>query len=592
MEISEKELSKIIALYNNYQRLKEEIKKEYNQAVTKEYFLININWLEDFKKIFHYDSIIQLLKENSKEININNIHKLKLAKINEKDRQKIKIIKNKDIFDNSLGPDILYYYYPFFIIYPDYYEEIIDGYIIDERIKSNILISNGKFLIDLPNNVIEVGIFNTPYTYKFICLIKFPKEAKYTEEFKIILSENLFNYLKKYDITEDMVIEHKYIYKTNMTLIKLEYYCENVIPKIKSLVENEFDISNKIGFKNYDENDPNISKLNSIIQILTSIEQIYSFFNNNNNAKIIRKFNHLYVFSSFFSEAINAVYKKSKLKDFSLKQMNIILKFINSEISQKNIFEYFDFILQLLHNELIPAPCNKNLENLISFNSPFGDRIESYNRFINYYQNDYKHSPISGLFNWIMEKKINCEPNSYSTSSFQAFPYLEFNIDLLFDGQNQNEQIIYNLNNCFANFSKINIEVESSQKCPYCNAFHPTNAFIYRTPAYFIIIINRKNKITQKVKYPNELILTNYIESDNIFKSYKLIGIIKEKDNKYYSLIRNEKGTEIGKIEWKKFEDEKVTNLYLDQNIYDKNVYNEVFDDINSRILIYKGIHS
>ena len=168
MEISEKELSKIIALYNNYQRLKEEIKKEYNQAVTKEYFLININWLEDFKKIFHYDSIIQLLKKNSKEININNIHKLKLAKISEKDRQKIKIIKNKDIFDNSLGPDILYYYYPFFIVYPDYYEEIIDGYIIDERIKSNISISNGKFLIDLPNNVIEIGIFNSPYIFKFI----------------------------------------------------------------------------------------------------------------------------------------------------------------------------------------------------------------------------------------------------------------------------------------------------------------------------------------------------------------------------------------------------------------------------------------
>ena len=42
MEISEKELSKIIALYNNYQRLKEEIKKKYNQIVTKEYFLITI----------------------------------------------------------------------------------------------------------------------------------------------------------------------------------------------------------------------------------------------------------------------------------------------------------------------------------------------------------------------------------------------------------------------------------------------------------------------------------------------------------------------------------------------------------------------
>ena len=78
-------------------------------------------------------------------------------------------------------------------------------------------------------------------------------------------------------------------------------------------------------------------------------------------------------------------------------------------------------------------------------------------------------------------------------------------------------------------------------------------------------------------------------EKLRILKCYKVDG---EKDNKYYSLIRNEKGTEIGKTEWKKFEDEKVTNLYLDQNIYDKNVYNEVFDDINSRILIYKGIHS
>ena len=51
--------------------------------------------------------------------------------------------------------------------------------------------------------------------------------------------------------------------------------------------------TNKIGFKNYDENDPYISKLNSNIQILTSFEQIFSFFNNNKNAKIIRKFNNL-----------------------------------------------------------------------------------------------------------------------------------------------------------------------------------------------------------------------------------------------------------------------------------------------------------
>lgn len=106
----------------------------------------------------------------------------------------------------------------------------------------------------------------------------------------------------------------------------------------------------------------------------------------------------------FSFEVINDIYNKK----ISLEHMNIILNFLSPNITKKDLYDLLNFILQTLHNELIPFPQNLNQENLISYDSPFTDRNNSLAQFNYYYSqnnnNSYKKSLISELFNWIREK--------------------------------------------------------------------------------------------------------------------------------------------------------------------------------------------
>ena len=110
-------------------------------------------------------------------------------------------------------------------------------------------------------------------------------------------------------------------------------------PKSISIVSKGLDISNKIGFINFG---PESSKLNSIVQIITSIKEINNIFNAQKNIDF-KKFNHIYILSSLFFEIINGINNKIKI---SLKPMDIIIKFLNSDTAPKDLADYLKVILQ------------------------------------------------------------------------------------------------------------------------------------------------------------------------------------------------------------------------------------------------------
>ena len=116
--------------------------------------------------------------------------------------------------------------------------------------------------------------------------------------------------------------------------------------------------------------------------------------------------------------------------------------------------------------------------------------------------------------------------------------------------------LIIDLTNCFENFSKLENKV-NNEPCKYCNQKHSSNSFIYNTPSYFIIALDRKNLPNKKIKYSSELDVSNFVENSK-FKKYKLFGIIMEEQNRYYSVIRNEKDdSSVKNIEnWKIFQDD------------------------------------
>ena len=95
--------------------------------------------------------------------------------------------------------------------------------------------------------------------------------------------------------------------------------------------------------------------------------------------------------------------------------------------------------------------------------------------------------------------------------------------------------------------------------------FHFSTHFIYATHAYFIIVLDRKNIPKEiRIKYWNELDLSNYAENPR-FKKYKLIGVIMQEGDNYYNVIKNEKDDSYGNIEeWKIFKDDKVNEIIID----------------------------
>ena len=363
-------------------------------------------------------------------------------------------------------------------------------------------------------------------------------------------------------------------------------------------------IETKRGFYNYGT--PGSSKLNSLIQILTSIKEIhddlrYSKYNEKSKQEIINKYNNIYVFTSFFLKALNEIYKNGKPDEYvSLKQMDILLKFIDKDLTNKSIYDYLMIILELLHQEFLSYPNNIPCQdNLISFSSPYGQFENSKNIFYNYYNNEYKKSKISDLFNWIRREKKICNKCNKYTISFQAFPILLFNLDKIDNFLTQynlyntnNPEKILKLDECFQVYSLQNDIKNNQEKCEFCQAVGSlySNYSFQTSPKYLFIIINRIEKI--KLAFSQELKLQKDEGSDLKYTKYKLAGVIIKEENNNYSCVlkqneyENERGTIIE--EWKKFYDENAISIKFDKE--SSASINQIFDPLNAEILIYKGI--
>ena len=363
-------------------------------------------------------------------------------------------------------------------------------------------------------------------------------------------------------------------------------------------------IETKRGFYNYGT--PGSSKLNSLIQILTSIKEIhddlrYSKYDEKSKQDIINKYNNIYVFTSFFLKALNEIYKNGKPDEYvSLKQMDILLKFIDKDLTNKSIYDYLMIILELLHQEFLSYPNNIPCQDkLISFNSPYGQFENSKNIFYNYYNNEYKKSKISELFNWIRREKKICNKCNKYTISFQAFPILLFNLDKIDNFLTQynlyntnNPEKILKLDECFQVYSLQNDIKNNQEKCEFCQAVGSlySNYSFQTSPKYLFIIINRIKKI--KLAFSQELKLQKDEGSDLKYTKYKLAGVIIKEENNNYSCVlkqneyENERGTIIE--EWKKFYDENAISIKFDKE--SSASINQIFDPLNAEILIYKGI--
>ena len=607
--ITNKELSKIIYLYKNSKLIENYVS---NQNISylrdEEFYLLNKDWVDKFKKIFKYNIVIENLHKNNFDLENISDEGISGIKINEKikdeDRRHLCVIDNMPIMNlNNQTP----YYLNFILIHHSFYDKITDANIINEKIKADICISNGMFVIKLKKSMIEIGYFRTPFEYSSIYLIEFIKNVNFLDEINNIFSKGLYTYLNEKGMKNDELQKLREMLRQNVKLINVYRNEENIIPKDIShsnrieleqkqeiTPSDNLDISNKNCFSIFDSRD--CSRLNAIIQLLTSIKDIYDYFNQNvkkeielkdtlvnQENKTFKKLNHIYIFTSFFQDALKEVYQKAK-KNVSLKNMDIILNFLDIDCSKKDLYNYLLLILQSLHNELIKFPDNLNQENLISFNSAFSDCQTSSIQFTNYYDSMYKKSIISQSFNWLRKESKIC--SNYELSSFQSFPMIQFDLEqiqkfLINDINNLNNQFInknsiIDLSNCFECYSKISYP--ATENCQFCGSPHNSNYYIQMSPKYLLIVI--KNNKHLNLRYQEKFDIRNYVGGG--FPYYDLIGVVLKDGGLFHCLLKDENNNK-----WTKFSDNQKQNM----DITEKN-HSEIFHPINSRILLYKGVQS
>jgi hypothetical protein len=630
--ISFEEFTKLLKWYEYTLRIEKTIKAPIEKSIEMEYYLISSTWIENFKNKLSYPSFkeqfIKFKKENNamdRALNNNEINYLYnqiqvyIPFISYTDKEEIKRINNnKNIVQTDLATNqkynINYYYNNFVILDRNIFEDIKRGYFIDECPKKSLYLGGQIFVMKLNFNEIEVGTFQTIYTYKEIILLKYIDEQETNQELEKIKTYGIYDYLSRYKIGKNNIITQ--IIPNNGKEILLINLKNNNVGKIDNRnynIKNNIglDISHKRGLKNINNNN---SRTNSLIQLLTSIKEIKDYLFNNKNKENFLEFSQIYVLTSTLMNVITELYDKKKEKQpYNLSKLKTVINFINPEInstSLKSINEYFLFLMDTLHEELKEKKGkDEDHLGLIKYDKKSDTKEKALKHFLDEY-NQYYDSIISRTFNWIRQTKIECaECSNNSVYSFQSLPFLEFNLDeiqeyvishqteykhIISKYQNDNKLLAQKISeyrnkkmlqsislyNCFDFYSKNNYNYKNDKTyCNYCKkqTRFVINYFIYNSPNYFFIILTRVQNIN--LDYPEEINLETFVEEEKANKKYKLFGtLVNSKINNYekhyYSTIKNIDQN------WIKFDDEKVCNINL----------KEAHNPINSRVIVYKSV--
>ena len=632
VEYSLEDFTRVIKWYEFSDKTKKILKENIKNAPKKEYFFISSQWINDFKAIFQYEKLkfeIQSSKNKNETLTdkeIENLYQqiIPQTSISYEQKQKLKIIHNNNILQKNLYVNqnciIKNYYNNFILIDKPMFDEFKKVYKIDEEIKFDLLLGSGIFIILITDKVIEIGIFSDNSIYQYeLFLIIFSDEKEQNIETERIKKEGVSNYFRSYDLKREEITS-KNLRKSNgkeIIIINLKNNQNNAKNKIDfnqnkiNIVLNEIkeiDLFKKRGLVNFDKE---CSRLNSIIQLLTSIKEIKDYLFQNKEE--ISYLNHIYIVSSTLIKIFEQLYNKEENTENNVEKLNYILNFINpiQNKNQTKIDQYLLFILDILHDELNQTNLKeKNQINLTSFESPVNDENESLKVFENYYKEYYK-SIIANNFNWIRKKNYMCSSCSSSLYSFQAFPFIEFDLDKtheftifqhtefkkIFDDYKGNKNLLIQKQNEYINKKlKVPIHITDCFKyylnhresldinCNSCQQFTQNNCrnFIYKTPNYFCILLNRKEQIDGiKITLCDELKLENFVEKNNEYKRYKLLGLLvynklNDSEKHYSAIIRNYDQS------WIKFDNDKKSKVLDEKSIYDSNT--------NARLLLYKGV--
>ena len=341
------------------------------------------------------------------------------------------------------------------------------------------------------------------------------------------------------------------------------------------------------GLKNF----RNSCYINAVLQCLIHTNQIARYFlrNNDNFNQFQTPISFLFnlLIKNFYfpkNEAINNNNNNLTENLFLLCRVVNIMNPNFSPWSPNDAKDFLIFFIGKLHEEL-----NVKMDkpfNIINQNDPLRN-------FISYFTINY-NSIISNIFNWTNQTKRKCSNCSSQIFSYQTFPYLILDLEKTRKKNFMNdldefhkskigneiwqseyyqkrENIPITLLDCIKYYTSY--ENKINFLCPLCNqqCIQTTINSIYTSPNIFIFILNRgKNNIfSVKMTYPNELDLSNFIQSVGCPTKYELTGVITHlgvsgPNGHFMAFCKNPINRK-----WYKYNDDSVTEA----NIY--NVHNE-----------------
>ena len=567
-----------VLLYYNEKKIQEKIKNEIKDVYNFErYYLINKDWLDEYKEFFSYDNVIKKIKNNLKDysyqkikIELNDIVKRKIGQIKLYGETKVpNTIRNasklvseskriKLIKDNNENKSTEYYgpseeeqeNLPFFIpnefelINEDIFELLMKEeffYNMNDKIKKilsyEVLFGNNQIIIknklnekypDLYEYLYNYLIFvkndeingdNNKYIFKYI--LNYENKYIFFKDFYKIIKEGLKKYMDSNEI--------KLNKKTNEQNIFDEK--KNILGKFIDIKINPNDFKtifvnnnkNSLNDENVKKSKKNQNNKNSIISI-NEIKFSYIIKNNNNdktcNEKIREKENKIIQ----KIEEISIIHDKSDNNG-----NNISLNYNESNLNKEEDNFKNDTI-----NESVE--CNfKTLRRKINIIEPF------LNELFKEITKD-KKSIINILIpQEIIEKKDTLKQIILmEENSFQKFKSI-LNYDLINQYLNSNEkekkELLEQKMDIFSDLYKIieNPDYDISTKFPIIKDYNKS----ILNNKYFILY---KNKFQYLYQQSEKISIFYYINNNNEYiffeNKQKILRLNKMKD-KYLYIVEN-----------------------------------------------------
>ena len=307
------------------------------------------------------------------------------------------------------------------------------------------------------------------------------------------------------------------------------------------------------------------SYLNAVMQCLGNIYDLANYFLNPINAIKINKNIEKYTLSFPIGRLYAHLYpfpEKENREIYTTENIFKILAIMGNykDYNRRVPTELIIFILEQLQKELNEKEPQNIDQNEISSDNNNKEKEQIMKEFImNYKQHNY--DVISNNFNYFSLKEHSCQKCNNKNYFPRAYNYYDLNIKKCSENC---KNVILSIKDCL-NFLSQNMVQNTF--CSNCKEKTNFNIFdrIYSSSKIFVFILDREDLNEKLMKIPFKLDesidLSNFIEDNNSYKNYNLIGIvsISLREKKYIGFSKSP----IDK-QWYLYNDENVKKINID----------------------------